>query len=753
MHESHALIDVLYLLAAAVVVVSLIQRLRISPIVGYLAAGLLIGPTGFGVVRDPEGVRALAEFGVVFLLFTIGLELSLQRLWTMRRYVLGLGSAQVVVTGLAIGLVAWVIGVPAPAAVIIGGGLALSSTAVTLQLLVERGEATGRFGRVTIAILLMQDIAVVPLLVLVPLLAGEVDSIAASLGFAAVKAAAVLAVIVVLGRLVLRPVLRAAAAGRDTDLFAAVTLLIALGTAFATAQVGLSLPLGAFLAGLLIAETEFRHQVEADIRNFRGLLLGLFFMTVGMSLDLDFIAQEWDAVIAPFVALLLGKIVLNTLLARLFGLPWSTAGRVGLALAEGGEFAFVLFSAALVVGIIDGTLAQLLLAVVVLTLATTPLLAILGARLEAKMGAQPEQAELAVEETGDLRDHVVIAGFGRVGQTVAKLLTSAGIGWVAVDRDVNQVAEARRHDLPVYFGDASRPAMLESLGIDRARAAVVTLDHVEAAERAVEAVQRAHPGLPVVARVRATCCTPGGSNRQVPARWSWRLSRRACSWPAKRCNRLMPTSRWWLRRSRRFARAIPCCSRNLRQNGATAKRRRCVIMYLPPAGAGRYLRSLPHGTEAPGTRHGPEQPLRQSPTDRAVDPARRRQAVPALWPWPVVPQLPQARRRLSALRRGLWRYAYRRCRAVADHPDRWPYRRAFDCYLRTQLPAADRNADRHLHTGDAVADAVAAATRQGRAARSDVGFASARNRGELVCACLPLRGEAADFRKISLGST
>lgn len=502
MHESHALVDVLYLLAAAVVVVSVIQRLRVSPIVGYLAAGLLIGPSGFGMVSDPEGVRALAEFGVVFLLFTIGLELSLQRLWTMRRFVFGLGTAQVLVTGAVIGVIAWALGVSPAAAVVIGGGLALSSTAVTLQLLVERGEATGRFGRVTIAILLLQDIAVVPLLVLVPLLAGDGSSIGLSLGFAALKAAAALAIIVVLGRLVLRPVLRAAAAGRDTDLFAAVTLLIALGTAFATAQAGLSLPLGAFLAGMLIAETEFRHQVEADIRNFRGLLLGLFFMTVGMSLDLGFIAEEWVAIAALFAALIAGKAVLVALLARLFGLAWSTAGRVGLALAEGGEFAFVLFSAALAVGVLDRSLAQLLLAVVVLTLATTPLLAILGARLEAKMNARPEETGLAAAETDDLSNHVVIAGFGRVGQTVAKLLTSAGIGWVAVDRDVDQVAEARRLDLPVYFGDASRPAMLESIGIGRARAAVVTLDHVEAAERAVEAIQRARPGLPVVARAR-----------------------------------------------------------------------------------------------------------------------------------------------------------------------------------------------------------------------------------------------------------
>lgn len=502
MHYPQALVDVLILLAAAVFVVSAIQRLRVSPIIGYLAAGLLIGPSGVGAVGDAAGVRELAEFGVVFLLFAIGLELTPRRLWVMRRYVFGLGSLQVLVTGTAIGLAALALGISGPAAIVIGGGLALSSTAVTLQLLVERGESAGRFGRVTIAVLLLQDLAVVPLLVLVPLLGSDGSSLATALGFAALKAAAALAVIFLLGRLVLRPVLRAAAAGRDTDLFAAMTLLIALGTAFATAQVGLSLPLGAFLAGLLIAETEFRHQVEADIKSFKGLLLGLFFMTVGMSLDLRFIVAEWLAVAVLFGALLVGKAVLVAALARAFGLAWSTAGRVGLALAEGGEFAFVLFSAALAAGVIDEALAQLLLAVVVLTLVSTPLLAAGGARLERGLDRRPEEAALATQETGDLRDHVVIAGFGRVGQTVAKLLTSANIGWVAVDRDVELVATARQNNLPVYFGDASGPAMLRSIGIERARAAVVTLDHVDAAERAVEGIQRARPGLPVVARAR-----------------------------------------------------------------------------------------------------------------------------------------------------------------------------------------------------------------------------------------------------------
>jgi CPA2 family monovalent cation:H+ antiporter-2 len=500
MHYPQALIDVLYLLAAAVIVVSAIQRLRISPVIGYLAAGVLIGPSALGAISDAEGVGEIAEFGVVFLLFTIGLELSLQRLWVMRRYVFGLGAAQVMVTGVAVGLVAWGLGASAPAAVIVGGGLALSSTAVTLQLLVERGEAASRFGRVTIAVLLFQDLAVVPLLVLVPLLAGAGGSLAASLGFAMLKALAALAVIVLLGRLVLRPVLRAA--GRNPDIFAAAALLIALGTALATAMAGLSLPLGAFLAGLLIAETEFRHQVDAEIRTFKSLLLGLFFMAVGMTIDLRYLAAEWPSVGALFIALLAGKALIATVLARVFGLAWSAAGRVGLALAEGGEFAFVLFSAALVAGVLDAAESQLLLAAVVLTLATTPLLAAVGGRLEARYARPPEETGLAAHETGDLEKHVVIAGFGRVGQTVAKLLTSAGIAWVAVDRDVDLVTAARNQHLPVYFGDASRPAMLRSIGIDRARAAVVTLDHVDAAERAVEAMQDARPGLPVVARAR-----------------------------------------------------------------------------------------------------------------------------------------------------------------------------------------------------------------------------------------------------------
>lgn len=502
MHQPQALIDVLILLGAAVLVVSVVQRLHVSPVIGYLMAGVFIGPSGFGAVGEPQGVRHLAEYGVVFLLFAIGLELSLQRLWVMRRYVFGLGAAQVALTASAIALLTWGLGASPATAAIVGGGLALSSTAVTIQLLVERGETASRFGRATIAVLLLQDIAVVPLLVLVPLLAGDSSSLAVSLGFAVLKASVALIAIVLLGRLVLRPVLRTAAAGRNPDIFAAATLLIVLGTAAATALAGLSLPLGAFLAGLLIAETEFRHQVDAEIRSFRGLLLGLFFMTVGMSLDLKLLAADWSAIGILFVALLVGKSLIIALLARAFALPWPTAGRIGLALAEGGEFAFVVFSAAIAVGVLDHRLGQLLLAVVVLTLMTTPFLAAAGARLEMRFARHPEEADLANVETGDLVDHVVIAGFGRVGQTVASLLTSAGIGWVAVDRDMALVTAARQHHQPVYFGDASRPAMLQSIGTERARAAVVTLDQAELAERAVEAVQRVRPGLPVVARAR-----------------------------------------------------------------------------------------------------------------------------------------------------------------------------------------------------------------------------------------------------------
>ena len=501
MHET--LHDVLIFLAAAVVVVPLVQRLKASPVLGYLLAGVAIGPEALDLIHADEGTLALADLGVAFLLFTIGLELSLDRIWTMRRYILGLGLAQVALTSLTIGLAAAAMGLAAPAAVVVGGALALSSTAFVLRMLVDAGEQATRYGRVAVAILLLQDLAVVPLLTLIPLLAAPDASLPVALALAAGKAALAVAAILLVGRLLLRPLFRAVAVGRTPELLAALALLLVLGVGVVTSAAGLSMALGAFLAGLLIAETEFRHQVEADIRPFHSLLLGLFFMTVGLLLDLGVVFAEWRTVLLATVGLLAVKAALIAGLVRGFALPWSVAVRSGLLLAQGGEFAFILLGRATAEGVLEPLVAQTLTATVTLSMLATPGLAWAGGRayrvLEGRDAVRPSGGD---PELRELEGHVIVAGFGRVGRAVAQLLSAHGLHYVALDLDVQHVAAARRQGLPVYYGDAARAEVLQAVRVDHASALVVTLDRSAAVQHLVAVLRARHPDLKLVARAR-----------------------------------------------------------------------------------------------------------------------------------------------------------------------------------------------------------------------------------------------------------
>jgi CPA2 family monovalent cation:H+ antiporter-2 len=504
MHPSQDLHDVLIILTAAVLVVPVFNRLRSSPVLGYLVAGMLIGPSGLGIVSDISGVMLLAHFGVVFLLFTIGLELSVERLKAIRSHVFGLGTLQVVVTAGLFWLAARWLGQPREAAVILAGGLALSSTAIVLQILVERGELPTRHGRVSFAILLLQDLAVVPLLTLVPLLAAHDTRLAGALGLAALKAIGALIVILIVGRLILRPAFRVVASAKSPELFTGVTLLVVLGVSYVTELAGLSMALGAFLAGLLIAETEYRHQVEGDIEPFRGILLALFFMTIGMSIDLLLIRENVVVVMMLVTALVAGKAIVMTALCRAFGFPMAVSAHVGLSLGQGGEFAFVLFSLAMALGVMPMETGQMMLAVVALSMALTPFLMTAGRLLAVALTPKIGVAELrrTEEDARDFKGHVIIAGFGRVGQTVARLLEAQRLPYMAFDLEPSRVAEGRARSLPIYYGDASRVEVLKAAGINRARAVVVTLDQPLAAERAVAAIKRLCPLLDVHARAR-----------------------------------------------------------------------------------------------------------------------------------------------------------------------------------------------------------------------------------------------------------
>lgn len=503
MNEPTILQDLLVFLLAPVVVVPLFRRLKVSPILGYLAAGILIGPEALGLIDESATTHVLAELGVAFLLFAIGLELSFERLRVMRRLVFGLGGSQVLITTALIAAVAWVMGLTVPAAIIVGGGLALSSTAFVLQLLVERGEQVSVAGRTAFAILLFQDLAVVPFLVLVPVLALDPASVAGALAFAILKAGLALGAILLAGRFVLRPVLHAVAGARSPELFVSATLLVVLGTGWFTTQAGLSMPLGAFLAGLLLAESEYRHQVEADIRPFRGLLLGLFFMTVGLGLDLQLIAEHLGPLFAFVAVLLLGKALLIIGLCLAFRLPLAEGVHVGLLLAEGGEFAFVILKAALGDGLLAAEVGQPLMAGVALSMVATPFLAEAGDRLARRLRTRgPAPLADLKEETESLSGHVIIAGFGRVGQVVATVLRAAHVPHVALDLDARRVATCRARGLRVFYGDASRLDILEAAGAGRASAVVVTMDQPAAVDRAVAALHEHFPELQIVVRAR-----------------------------------------------------------------------------------------------------------------------------------------------------------------------------------------------------------------------------------------------------------
>ncbi|MEX0809980.1 MAG: monovalent cation:proton antiporter-2 (CPA2) family protein, partial [Dongiaceae bacterium] len=494
--------EALILLVTAVVAVCLFHRLRISPILGYLTGGVVIGPHGLGLIDNVETIRGLAEFGVVFLLFTIGIELSFRRLWVMRRLVFGLGFAQVAVTSLAIGISAYFMGMDVDASIVIGGALALSSTALVLQVLIDRGELADRFGRASFAVLLFQDLAVVPLLVLIPLLGradGNAPALFAAIGFAVAHAAIVVGLLVLAGRFLLRPLLRVIADTNNPELFVAAILLIVLGIGFTTSLAGLSMSLGAFLAGLLLAESPYRHQIEGDMRPFRGLLLGLFFMTVGTLIDGRALIEQAPLVLGLLAALVVGKTLIVAILARLFGLDKVTSIRAAMTLANCGEFAFVVLGIAAAAQLIDGEMLALLSLVVALSMILPPILAALSARLARlqRVSKDGPRLEALAEGAEELRDHILIAGFGRCGQIAARLFEAAQLPWIALDLDAQQVNLAHRSGLPVYYGDGTQRNVLEAAGIGHARALVVTLDNAGAAELTVEAARQLRADLDV----------------------------------------------------------------------------------------------------------------------------------------------------------------------------------------------------------------------------------------------------------------
>jgi glutathione-regulated potassium-efflux system ancillary protein KefC/glutathione-regulated potassium-efflux system protein KefB len=485
-------------LAATVIAVPLFRRFKLSAVLGYLAAGIMIGPWGLGLFDDIENILHFAEFGVVLLLFVIGLELQPSRLLVMRQAIFGAGAAQVVVTTAALAFVIRALGQPWPAALVIAFALSLSSTALILQVLAERGQLTARHGRSAFAILLFQDLAIMPALVLLPMLAGSRD---ASFDWREVVLPIVAAAaVVVVGRYTLRPALRIVAATRAQDAFTAAALLVVVGTALLFESAGLSMALGAFIAGVLLADSEYRHELEADIEPFKGLLLGLFFIAVGMSANLGVLRESPLTVIALTVAYLAVKTAAVFVAARVARHDNSTAWRLGVALAGGGEFAFVLFALAASDGLLDRATADLLVIVVTLSMAAAPLLIGAADRLARRLS--PAAAAPSYDEIESEQPRVLIAGFGRVGQIVARVLRARRIGFTALEVSQAQVDFLRRFGNRLYYGDASRLEMLRSAGADQAQLLVLAIDDVEASIRTAEVARRHFPRLRILARAR-----------------------------------------------------------------------------------------------------------------------------------------------------------------------------------------------------------------------------------------------------------
>ena len=499
--------DTLLLLLATSLITPLCKKLGTSPILGFLAAGMALGPNALGLISGIHTTETLAELGIVFFLFEMGIELSLERLASMKKDVFGLGFSQFVLTALAIATAGSAFGLPANALVVLGGGLALSSSAFVLQLLKDNNQLATRFGKASFGVLLFQDLAVVPLLVVTPILAGGGQGLASALGSAMVKAVMALGSIAFAGRVILNPLFKVVAGAKSQEAFLGVILLTVLSMSFMTEGLGLSNTLGAFLAGVLLSETKYRYQVEADIAPFRGILLGLFFVTVGFEIDFNLIANQLPLVSSIVAGILLIKTAVLTLLSLAFGLSLSTAQQTGLILSQGGEFAFVAFGLARNLGILDPATTKILLTSVALTMALTPALSQIGGRISKKLEEESDFTHYLgqdrdANEIKESDDFVVVIGYGTVGKVVCDLLDQKFYRYVGLEVNPNKAIEARNRGLPVFFGDIGRSEVAEAFNVGKAKAVIVTISDKNEANRAVISLRRNFPNMKIFSRAK-----------------------------------------------------------------------------------------------------------------------------------------------------------------------------------------------------------------------------------------------------------
>jgi CPA2 family monovalent cation:H+ antiporter-2 len=506
----HTLQIILILLGVAVLTVTLFKRLHLPPILGYLIVGILVGPFGTGIIASNEETRFLAEFGVVFLLFAIGLEFSLPQMIAMKGAVFGLGGSQVLITSLIAGGITWLLGLGLAAAIITGAILALSSTAIVIKQLSEQVELNTGHGRVGVSILLFQDLAVIPLLVVIPILVSDTQQgLLIPLSWALIKATLVFALIMAIGHWALRPLFHEIARARSAELFTLTVLMVSLAAAWLTHEAGLSLALGAFLAGMMLGETEYRHQIEADIRPFQDVLLGLFFVTVGMRVDLLSLLPQLHWVFLIAMALILSKAAIIMLLVQKTKQSVATAFRSGLLLAQGGEFGFVLLDLSLQSSLIPGEAGQMLFAAIIISMAIAPFLIRYNGKLTEKFcDLRPsDQKDYAItqdleHEAEGMAQHVIICGYGRIGQNLGRLLDHEGFPYVALDLDPSVVREAHEAGEPVHYGDATRHEIMHAAGIERAGVVVVTFEEHTIALQILHHIRKATPDVPVLVRTK-----------------------------------------------------------------------------------------------------------------------------------------------------------------------------------------------------------------------------------------------------------
>ena len=496
------LMDILEILLATVVVVPIFHAIRLGAILGYLTAGVILGPWGLELITEVEEIRHLGEFGVIFLLFILGIELNPDKLWQMRKMVFGLGSGQLLITAAILYGITLALGVSQHDAIIISFGLALSSTAFCLNLLAERGGISTVMGRMSFSILLLQDLAVVPLLALISMLAGgDLDAAESSLNLS--YAALAIVVLLLAGRYLLNPILDKIVASQDPEVFVSVAVLLVLGVAWIMESVGLSMALGAFLAGLMLAESHYRHQIEADILPFRGILLGLFFMTVGMGIDFGLLWNKLELIIGLTLSLMIIKASVVYTLARISGTRNDIAIQTAVLLSQSGEFGFVMFGFATLSGVLDPQISQTLTLIIALSMVLTPFVVKIANVLLLKLYTPKTiDDDFCSEFIEGSKAHVVLAGFGRVGARIGAVLSTAGVSYIALETDHKRVKSARAQGFPVFYGDACNVKVLRAAGTEHAKMIVVSIDDSHDIDRMVTLIRQYYPNMPIHARAK-----------------------------------------------------------------------------------------------------------------------------------------------------------------------------------------------------------------------------------------------------------